>query len=81
MIQKEVGLKKTSRRDRSGQINHGQNQSFFLAPVNTTAHLLSFDFGKTPSLPLLTALQAPQMHGARSLRDLQAFSDQLQCRL
>jgi hypothetical protein len=39
MIQKEVGLKKTSRRDRSGQINHGQNQSFFLAPVNTTARL------------------------------------------
>ena len=34
-------LKKTSRRDLSGQINHGQNQSFFLAPVNTTARLSS----------------------------------------
>jgi hypothetical protein len=41
MIQKEVGLKNTSRRDRSGQVNHGQNQSFFLAPVNTTARLSS----------------------------------------
>jgi len=41
MTQKEVGLKKTSRCDRGGQINHGQNQSFFLAPVNTTARLSS----------------------------------------
>jgi len=41
MIQKEVGFKKKSHRDRSGQINHGQNQSFFLAPVNTTARLSS----------------------------------------
>tara|TARA_B100001059_G_scaffold11619_1_gene9408 strand:+ start:1150 stop:1287 length:138 start_codon:yes stop_codon:yes gene_type:complete len=41
MIQKEVGLKKTSRRDRSGKIQHGQNQSLFLAPVNTTARLSS----------------------------------------
>jgi len=41
MTQKKAGLKKTSRRDHSGQINHGQNQSFFLAPVNTTARLSS----------------------------------------
>jgi hypothetical protein len=41
MTQKEVGLKRTSRRDRSGQNNHGQNQPFFLAPVNTTARLSS----------------------------------------
>jgi hypothetical protein len=47
MIQKEVGLKKTSRRDRSGQINHGQNQSFFLAPVNTTARLSSRILGRS----------------------------------
>jgi hypothetical protein len=44
---KKVGFKKTSRRDRSGQINHGQNQSFFLAPVNTTARLSSRILGRS----------------------------------
>ncbi|NDA18598.1 MAG: hypothetical protein EBY34_04435, partial [Alphaproteobacteria bacterium] len=40
-FEQKFSFKKTSRCDRSRQINHGQNQSFFLAPVNTTARLSS----------------------------------------
>ena len=74
-------LDTTSRCDRSCQNNNGQNQSFFLAPVNTTAHLSSFVFGIIPSLPLSTALLEPQMHAVRSPQDLRAFYDQLRLQL
>ena len=75
------GLDTTSRCDRSCQNNNGQYQSFFLAPVNTTAHLSSFVFGIIPSLPLSTALLEPQMHAVRSPQDLRAFYDQLRLQL